>query len=102
MLGLDPAQIIRRVPEEGTADAEESFLAHVEFDRPELPWLFTPLRPQGDRLQPWLAAADPPLAERLVEPARAADEPVADFARHAMADFVAEANDELPLLWVPR
>jgi len=23
-------------------NAEESFLAHVEFDRPELPWLFTP------------------------------------------------------------
>ncbi|NKE48600.1 hypothetical protein HB662_27780 [Roseomonas frigidaquae] len=54
VLGLDPQQIIRRVPEDGCVDAEENFLAHVEFDRPELPWLFTPRPPAGGRLPPWI------------------------------------------------
>ena len=54
VIGIDSAQIVRRVPRAGTVNAEESFLVHVEFDRPELPWLFTPLRPSNDRLQPWL------------------------------------------------
>ena len=55
VIGIDPAQIVRRVPADGTAAAEESFLAHIEFDRPELPWLFSPLAPTGDRLKPWIA-----------------------------------------------
>jgi hypothetical protein len=46
--------MIRRVPRPGTNNSEEGFLAHIEFDRPELPWLFTPLQPRNDRLQPWL------------------------------------------------
>ena len=54
VIGIDSAQIVRRVPRGGTVNAEESFVAHVEFDRPELPWLFTPLKPTDDRLQPWL------------------------------------------------
>jgi peptidyl-prolyl cis-trans isomerase C len=48
----------------------------------------------GERLLPWLQAADPDLASRLVAAAEAASETPADFARTAMADFVAEANDE--------
>jgi hypothetical protein len=55
VIDLDPAQIIRRVPQRDAVDAEENILAHIEFDRPELPWLFSPLSPIGDRLQPWLA-----------------------------------------------
>jgi peptidyl-prolyl cis-trans isomerase C len=48
----------------------------------------------ADRLAPWLQAVDPGLAERLAQAAAEAGEPVADFARDAMAAFVAEANDE--------
>ena len=55
VIGLDSTQIIRRVPQRDALDAEENFLAHIEFDRPELPWLFSPFAPAGERLQPWLA-----------------------------------------------
>lgn len=58
VLAIDPSQIIRRFPSPGTRDAEETFLAHIEFDRPELPWLFTPHPPSGatqERLDPWMS-----------------------------------------------
>ena len=42
MVGVDPRQIIRRVPEPGTATAGTPFFAHVELDAPDLPWRFTP------------------------------------------------------------
>ena len=57
ILGLEAAQIIRRYPRPGATDAEETFLAHIEFDRPELPWLFTPATSYGadnGRVDPWL------------------------------------------------
>ena len=55
VLGIDAAQIIRRAPEPNTQNAEETFLAQIEFDRPELPWLFSPFAPAGDQVQPWIA-----------------------------------------------
>ena len=55
VISIDSAQIIRRVPQGDALDAEENFLAHIEFDRPELPWLFSPYEPSGDELKPWLA-----------------------------------------------
>ena len=56
VLGVDPGQIIRRVPQPGTINSEESFVAQIEFDRPEFPWLFSPFSPEtGDRVRPWLA-----------------------------------------------
>ena len=48
VLGVDPGQIVRRYPSPGSTNAEETFHAHIEFDRPELPWAFsaqTPGRP---------------------------------------------------------
>jgi hypothetical protein len=53
--GLDPAQILRTDPRPGTPDFEPNLLVSVEFERPDLPWLFTPAR--GDdrgRVRPWL------------------------------------------------
>ena len=38
----------------GPARRMESLLAHVELDRPELPWLFSPYAAVGDRIRPWL------------------------------------------------
>lgn len=52
--GLDVSQVIRRIPQRDTIDAEANFLAHVEFDRPELPWLFSPRKPAGERVAPWI------------------------------------------------
>lgn len=53
--GIDSGQIIRVFPAPGTTNAETTSLAHVEFERPDLPWLFTPggATPEG-RLRPWL------------------------------------------------
>lgn len=48
----------------------------------------------SERLLPWLQAVDADLARRVQAAAETAGEPAADFARAAMADFVAEANDE--------
>jgi peptidyl-prolyl cis-trans isomerase C len=47
-----------------------------------------------ERLPAWLEAADADLAARVAAAAGTADTPVGDFVRDAMADFVAEANDE--------
>ncbi|WP_137144266.1 hypothetical protein [Mycolicibacterium sp. CR10] len=55
VVSLDPRQIIRRHPVPGTVNAEPGDLAHIEFDRPDLPWQFTPTGPRSDgNLPPWL------------------------------------------------
>jgi hypothetical protein len=56
ILDFDISQITRRYPRPGTPNAEDTFLAHVEFDRPDFPWLFSPFKAQGDdRIPPWIA-----------------------------------------------
>src|SRR6266849_4347780 len=40
--GIDPDQIIRFDPLPGTSDFEPHCFPAIEFDRPELPWMFTP------------------------------------------------------------
>ena len=54
VLGVDPGQIVRRYPAPGSTNAEETFHAHIEFDRPEVPWAFSAQTPQ-DTMQAWLA-----------------------------------------------
>lgn len=53
--GLDTRQIVRTEPRHLTLDFEPNYLAAIEFDRPDFPWLFTPTAPdpQGNLL-PWL------------------------------------------------
>ncbi|MEV0172155.1 hypothetical protein AB0I00_13675 [Streptomyces sp. NPDC050803] len=61
---LDPRQIVRVYPLPGTPDAETTKFPMVEFDRTDLPWMFTPLAPvPGGALRPWLALVCVP-AER--------------------------------------
>jgi hypothetical protein len=52
--GIDERQVIRRYPTPETTNAEDIFCAHIEFDRPELPWLFSPEAASGNLLAPWL------------------------------------------------
>ncbi len=53
---IDPRQVIRTSPKPDVTNAEVDDLVHVEFDRPDLPWLFTPAGPDAaGRLVPWLA-----------------------------------------------
>ncbi len=55
VIGLDPAQVVRTYPRAYTTDAEPNYLAAVDLDAPELPWLFTPRGvPAGGHLPPWL------------------------------------------------
>ncbi|MEI3846870.1 MULTISPECIES: hypothetical protein [unclassified Microbacterium] len=71
VLGIDPAQIIRRHPAPGTGNAPTGDLVHVEFDAPDLPWMFTPAAPASGRLPPWLRLVVVPSASivRQVAPA---------------------------------
>ena len=81
--GIDRDQIIRRYPAPGTLTAEETVLAHIEFDRPELPWQFSAAR-VGDRLRPWLTLI-------VVEQAAAQWEPAT-----ALLPVLRVALDQLP------
>ena len=54
VLGIDPRQVVRTEPKDSTTNFEPSYLAGIEFDSPDFPWLFTPAAPAGDRLRPWI------------------------------------------------
>jgi hypothetical protein len=75
VLGVDPGQIVRRYPSPGSTNAEETFHAHIEFDRPELPWAFSAQTP-GDRLRAWLALVVLERDEVEWEPAQAGLQPI--------------------------
>lgn len=68
VIGVDPAQIIRRYPSPGSITAEETFHAHIEFDRPELPWAFSAETP-GPKMRPWLTLVALEVGEAEWEPA---------------------------------
>ena len=54
VLGIDPRQVVRTEPKDSTPNFEPNYLAGIEFDTPDFPWLFTPAAPAGDRLRPWI------------------------------------------------
>jgi hypothetical protein len=54
VIGIDPRHVTRTEPRAFTPSFEANYLAAVEFDHPDFPWLFTPAAPSGDRLRPWL------------------------------------------------
>ena len=79
VLGVDPGQIVRRYPSQGSTNAEETFHAHIEFDRPELPWAFSAHTP-GDQMPAWLALVVFEHDEVEWEPAHAGLQPIAVVA----------------------
>ena len=55
VVGLDPAVVVRTIPRPGSTNVEPNYLATIDFDQPELPWLFTPIGvPTSGHLPPWL------------------------------------------------
>ncbi len=55
VIGLDPTVIVRTLPRPSSTNVEPNYLAAVDFDQPELPWLFTPTGvPASGHLRPWL------------------------------------------------
>ncbi|MFE5655661.1 hypothetical protein ACFQ9H_05685 [Streptomyces sp. NPDC056517] len=60
---IDHKEIVRLFPLPGTPDAETTKFPMLEFERAELPWLFTPLAPgPTGALRPWLALVCVPFA----------------------------------------
>lgn len=55
VIGLDQRLIVRTDPRARTTNAEPNYLASVDFDTPDFPWMFTPADASGRRLQPWIA-----------------------------------------------
>jgi hypothetical protein len=55
VIGIVRSQIVRTDPIDGAVGFEPSYFALVEFDRPDLPWLFTPAAENAEeQLRPWI------------------------------------------------
>jgi len=55
VIGLDAKIVVRTDPVPGATSVEDNYLVQVELARPDLPWLFTPAKPNAqNRLRPWL------------------------------------------------
>jgi len=55
VIGIDPRLIVRTDPRPNVTNFEPNYLAIVDFDPPDFPWLLTPAHGDGhDRLRPWL------------------------------------------------
>lgn len=54
VVGIDRKQIVRTEPTERTREFPPNYFPFVEFDRPDLPWLFSPTGPDdGGAVRPW-------------------------------------------------
>ena len=55
VIGLDPRQVVRTEPRAHMRNFEPNYLAAIDFDPPDLPWLMTPAHANAQqRLLPWL------------------------------------------------
>ena len=55
VIGIASSQVVRTDPIDGSTGVEPNYFALIEFDRPDLPWMFTPAAATADgRLRPWL------------------------------------------------
>lgn len=56
VIGIPARQVIRCAPPNGVIDAEPNYLATIDFDAPDLPWLFS-RKPASGPTQPWITLA---------------------------------------------
>lgn len=54
VIGLSTRQIVRTDPVAGASGFEPNYFVQIEFDRPDLPWMFTPAAAVGQVLRPWI------------------------------------------------
>ena len=55
VIGIDPRLIVRTDPKPQVTNFEPNYLAIIDFDPPDFPWLLTPAKADaGNRLRPWL------------------------------------------------
>jgi hypothetical protein len=55
VIGIDERLVVRTDPKPHATNFEPNYLAIVDFDPPDFPWMLTPAKAQGDRrLRPWV------------------------------------------------
>ena len=54
VVGIDTRLVLRTDPKPNATSFEPNYLALVDFDPPDFPWMFTPAQPAAQRLRPWL------------------------------------------------
>ena len=61
VIGFDKRHIVRTEPTDGTMNFESNYFAAIEFDDPDIPWMFTPTQATATadgtaraRLRPWI------------------------------------------------
>ena len=55
VIGIDQRLVVRTDPKPNARNFEPNYLAIVDFDPPDFPWMMTPAKAQDDRrLRPWL------------------------------------------------
>lgn len=91
--GIDLRLIVRTDPRPNAIDVEPNYLASIEFDAPDFPWMFTPSAAgEHQRLDPWLVLVVLD-ADRVAAPQVRAGRALPSFHLDA-----ATARDELPPL----
>jgi hypothetical protein len=86
--GLDRRTVIRTDPADGSLGVPPNLFAAVELQPPDLPWMFTPLAPNGQRLRPWLCLVVTDLEET--------GEPVVDTSKPLPVLHVPDPASMLP------
>ena len=67
VIGIPSRQVIRCAPANGVVNAEPNFLATIDFDAPDLPWLFS-RKPASGPVLPWIALAVVDVTDLQAEP----------------------------------
>jgi len=58
VIGIDPRLIVRTDPKPNITNFEPNYLAVIDFDPPDFPWLLTPAKANANsNLRPWLVLA---------------------------------------------
>ncbi|MGD2092027.1 MAG: hypothetical protein PVH61_38005 [Candidatus Aminicenantes bacterium] len=54
IVGIDQKAIIKTEPRNWITNFEPNYLPYIEFYDEDFPWRYSPVRPDGHRLQPWI------------------------------------------------
>ena len=84
---LDTDQVVRMEPEPETTDFPPNYFPLVEFDNPQLPWLFSPERADDrGRNRPWVTLVAVPNEALSFEPAGTGPLPVLETSAAELPD----------------
>lgn len=84
---LDTDQVVRVEPEPETTDFPPNYFPLVEFDNPQLPWLFSPERADDQgRNRPWVCLVAVPNGSLSFEPAGTGPLPVLETSTEQLPD----------------